>query len=258
MRLTGKTAVITGAASGMGAAEAELFASEGARVYACDVQDDAGQEVVARIRAAGGEAIYRHLDVTDVDAWAQLTATIESAGHGLHALINNAGIQVRHGLMDMDLGDLDRIISVNLKGPIFGMRACAPVMRADGGGSIVNIGSLAGLMGHPVAAYTASKWALRGVSKTAAMEFADWGIRVNMLHPGLVHTPLIAGTAAYEAMASMTPMGRAAEASEFARVALFLASDDSSFMTGVDVPVDGGFESVSAYRRVWQIVQGEA
>ncbi|MEU2131731.1 SDR family oxidoreductase [Streptomyces sp. NPDC018352] len=95
-------------------------------------------------------------------------------------------------------------------------------------------------------------------AKTAAMEFADWRVRVNMLHPGLVHTPLIAGTTAYEAMASMTPMGRAAEASEFARVALFLASDDSSFMTGVDVPVDGGFESVSAYRRVWQIVQGEA
>lgn len=258
MRLTGKTAVITGAASGMGAAEAELFASEGARVYACDVQDDAGQEVVARIRSAGGEATYQHLDVTDENAWAQLTATIQSAGHGLQVLVNNAGIQVRHGLMDMDLGDLDRIISVNLKGPIFGMRACAPLMRIGGGGSIVNIGSLAGLMGHPVAAYTASKWALRGVSKTAAMEFADWRVRVNMLHPGLVHTPLIAGTTAYEAMASMTPMGRAAEASEFARVALFLASDDSSFMTGVDVPVDGGFDSVSAYRRVWQIVQGEA
>ncbi|WP_228000084.1 SDR family NAD(P)-dependent oxidoreductase [Nocardia australiensis] len=259
MRLAGKTAVITGAASGMGAAETEMFALEGARVYACDIQDEPGRELVEQIRSHGGNATYHHLDVTDESAWAELAATIRSTDSGdLQVLVNNAGIQVRHGLMDMAMEDLDRILSVNLKGPMFGMRACAPLMRDSGGGSIINIGSLAGMMGHPIAAYTASKWALRGVSKTAAMEFANWGIRVNTIHPGLVNTPLIAGTPSYDAMESMTPMGRAAAADEFARVALFLASDDSSFMTGVDVPVDGGFEAVSSYRRVWQTVQGIA
>jgi NAD(P)-dependent dehydrogenase (short-subunit alcohol dehydrogenase family) len=225
MRLAGKTAIVTGAASGMGAAEAALFAAEGARVYACDIRDEPGQEVAEKIRAAGGDATFRHLDVSQEDSWAELSAAIATAGGGLQVLVNNAGIQVRHGLMQMDLGDLDRILSVNLKGPIFGMRACAPLMRDSGGGSIINIGSLAGLMGHP----------------------------------GLVHTPLIAaGSPAYDAMSAMTPMARAAEPDEFARVALFLASDDSSFMTGVDVPVDGGFESVSAYRRVWQLAQANA
>jgi NAD(P)-dependent dehydrogenase (short-subunit alcohol dehydrogenase family) len=258
MKLAGKTAVVTGAASGMGAAEAELFALEGARVYACDIRDEPGRDVVEKIRAGGGDAVFQHLDVTQESSWAELAAAIESAGGGLHALVNNAGIQVRHGLMQMSIDDLDRILAVNLKGPIFGMRACAPLVRDSGGGSIINIGSLAGLMGHPIAAYTASKWALRGVSKTAAMEFADWGIRVNTIHPGLVHTPIIVGTPAYDAMEAVTPMGRAADPAEFARVALFLASDDSSFMTGVDVPVDGGFESVSAYRRVWQLAQANA
>jgi 3alpha(or 20beta)-hydroxysteroid dehydrogenase len=158
MRLAGKTAVITGAASGMGAAEATLFAAEGARVYACDIRDEPGQKVVEKIRAAGGDATFQHLDVSQEDSWAELTAAIESAGGGLQVLVNNAGIQVRHGLMQMDVADLDRILSVNLKGPIFGMRACAPLIRDSGGGSIINIGAAGGFedrghgvrgLGHP-------------------------------------------------------------------------------------------------------------
>jgi NAD(P)-dependent dehydrogenase (short-subunit alcohol dehydrogenase family) len=143
-------------------------AAEGARVYACDIREEPGQEVAEKIRAAGGDATFRQLDASKEDSWAGLSAAIGAAGGGLQVLVNNAGIQVRHGLMQMGLGDLDRILSVNLKGTIFGMRACAPLMRDSGGGSIINIGSLAGLMGHPVAAYTASKWALRGFEDRGA------------------------------------------------------------------------------------------
>jgi NAD(P)-dependent dehydrogenase (short-subunit alcohol dehydrogenase family) len=247
-----KVAVVTGASSGMGAAEARLFAREGAHVFVADIQDEPGQQVVASISRAGGSAVYQHLDVTDEQSWTALVEALAGAG-GVHVLVNNAGITVRNGVMEMDMADWERILAVDLVGPVLGMRACAPLMRDSGGGSIVNIGSLAALMGHPVAAYAASKWGLRGVSKTAAMELVDWGIRVNMIHPGLVDTPLIVGTSAYGAMQSMTPMGRGATPEEVAEVALFLASDRSSFVTGVDIPIDGGFEATSAYRRVWKI-----
>lgn len=258
MRLDRKTAIITGAASGMGAAEADLFAREGADVFVCDIQEARGREVAARIVDQGGRATFQYLDVTCAESWASLVDLVVAEGNGLHILINNAGIVVRDGLMDMTIADWERINAVDLNGPMLGMRACAPLMRDSGGGSIVNIGSLAGLMGHPVAAYAASKWGLRGLSKSAAMEFVEWGIRVNMIHPGLVHTPIIEGTKAYDAMLSMTPMGRSAEPAEFASVALFLASDDSSFVTGVDIPVDGGFEAMAAYRRVWETLRDPA
>lgn len=256
MRLDGRTAVVTGAASGMGAAEAELFAREGAHVFICDVQDAAGREVAGRITSDGRRATFQHLDVTEADAWAELVARVRSEEGRLNVLVNNAGAIVRDGLVAMSMADWESTLAVNLNGPMLGMRACAPLIRDSGGGSIINIGSLSGLMGHPVAAYTASKWGLRGLSKSAAMEFAAWRIRVNMIHPGLVHTPLIEGTAAYDAMRAMTPLERAARPDEVAAVALFLAADDSSFLTGVDVPVDGGFEAVAAYRRVWQDVAG--
>lgn len=250
--IDGKIAVVTGASSGMGAAEARLFAREGANMFVADVDDESGQQVVESIIRDGGKAVYQHLDVSEEQSWRDLVDILEQAG-GAHVLVNNAGITVREGLLEMDMTDWERILAVNLRGPVLGMRACAPLMREVGGGSIVNVGSLAGVVGHPVAAYAASKWALRGVSKTAAMELVDWGIRVNTIHPGLINTPLIAGTAAYSAMRSMTPMQRGARAEEVAAVALFLASDQSSFITGVDIPVDGGFEATAAYRRVWQL-----
>lgn len=255
--IEGKIAVVTGASSGMGAAEARLFAREGARVIVADIQDEPGQQLVDEIADSGGDAVYQHLDVADEVSWEHMAARLQDLG-GVQVLVNNAGVTVRDGLLDMNLADWDRILAVNLRGPVLGMRACAPLMRDSGGGSIVNIGSLAGVCGHPVAAYAASKWGLRGVSKTAAMELVGWGIRVNMIHPGLIDTPLILGTGAYDAMRSMTPMDRGARPEEVAAVALFLASDQSSFVTGVDIPVDGGFDAVSAYRRVWQVATGAA
>jgi 3alpha(or 20beta)-hydroxysteroid dehydrogenase len=247
-RLSGKIALITGAGRGQGAAQARLFAKEGARVHLCDVLDTEGAEVAGSIRGSGDVAEFHHLDVTSADDWSAVIGAIERDGRGLHVLVNNAGIAFRFGIMDTELADWDRLFAVNLRGIFTGIKLSAPLIRQSGGGSILNIESAAGMTGHFAAAYSATKWGLRGLSKTAAMEFVDWNIRVNMLHPGAVDTPIVVDDTGFGgAMQQMTPMRRMASPDETAAAALFLVSDDASFITGADLPVDGGLADLAAY-----------
>jgi len=239
-RLAGKVAIITGASRSMGAHEARLFAREGAAVVVCDLLDARGEAVVAEIIAAGGRAIYRHLDVTDEAAWNAVVADTVAWQGRLDILVNNAGINIRANIAELLPADWARVMAVNLSGPLLGMRAAAPAMQAGGGGSVINIASVAGIRASRSAAYTASKWALRGLSRVAAVEFAPSGIRVNTICPGVVPTELNAGQPYLAVAAKRTPLRRLASADDVARAALFLASDDATFITGTDMIVDGG------------------
>ena len=251
-RLDGKVALISGAARGMGQAEARLFAAEGAKVAVCDVIDGEGKAVAEEI---GESAVYLHLDVTNEDDWAAAVAATTAAFGKLDVLVNNAGIAEGAPLAAMTLESYRRVIDVNQTGVFLGMRAVVEAMTAAGGGSIVNISSIDGMVGmNFVISYVASKWAVRGMTKTAAMELAQHGIRVNSIHPGfIVDTEL--GTeegndsAAFHSLIDehskkRAPMGRAGKPIEIARLALFLASDDSSYSTGSEFVADGGMIAV--------------
>ena len=242
-RLAGKVALITGASGGQGAAEARLFAAEGAAVVIADVLVEQGEEVAAEIAAAGGRAVFRALDVTDEDGWSALVAGIERDFGGLDVLVNNAGVGDGRGVLDQGLRGWDRVLDINTWGPLVGMRTVAPVMARGGGGSIVNISSVAGLTGYDHAAYTASKWALRGITKVAAVEFADAGIRVNSVHPGTIVTPMLARISdeVIQDYVRVNPDRRAGTSEEIAWAVLYLASDEASFTTGAELTVDGGF-----------------
>lgn len=258
-RLEGKVAVITGGARGQGAAEARLFSSEGATVIITDVLVDEGRALAAELTAGGAEVRFNQLDVTDADGWARLAKEIERDYGGLDILINNAGINLRQTLSNMARKDWDRLLEVNLTGPMLGIQACAPLIKRRGGGAIVNVGSLAGLMGHPTTGYSAAKWGLRGLTKSAALDLAPAKIRVNAMHPGLVETPIIdKHSPFYRNLCELTPLGRAGQPEELARVALFLASDDSSFITGVDIPVDGGLCEFGMYNEIWRLSTHDA
>ena len=242
-RVAGKVALITGAARGQGAAEARMFAAEGAVVVLADVLDDDGAATAAEIVSSGGRAEYRHLDVTDESAWAAVVADIAERFGRLDVLVNNAGVGDRRGIIDMGLRGWDRVLDINVWGPLVGMREVAPVMARGGGGAIVNISSVAGMTGYDAAAYTSSKWALRGITKTAALEFADDGIRVNSVHPGTINTPMISDVPdeLVRSYVRVTPQRRAAEPEEIATAVLYLCSDEASFITGTELVVDGGF-----------------
>ncbi len=240
-RLEGKTALITGGARGQGAAEAALFVEEGANVVLTDVLDADGERTADTI---GGT--FLHHDVTSEEEWAAaVVRTIELHG-GIDILVNNAGIYIENSLVGSELDEYRRIIEVNQIGVYLGMREVAPVMIEAGGGSIVNISSTAGLQGAPGSfAYSASKWAVRGMTKSAAVRLGPHGVRVNSIHPGAVDTPMIADTrmadpANREVLLGVIPLGRMAQPEEVARLALFLASDESSYSTGSEFVIDGG------------------
>ncbi|MBO22714.1 MAG: hypothetical protein CMM26_10160 [Rhodospirillaceae bacterium] len=258
-KLNGKTALVTGASGGQGAAEASLFAAAGAQVILSDIADDAGEATAAAIRDTGGNAEYRHLDVADEDNWRELIAVIAKENGSLNILVNNAGVPLRGGnITNTSLADWNRLMSVNLTGAFLGIREAAPLIRDSGGGAIVNTGSIAGLTGHFATAYSASKWGIRGITKSAAMELVDWGIRVNAVHPGLVHTPLVEESVDFvQALSDQTPMERGATSEEIAKVVLFLTCDDSSYITGHDIAVDGGFTDVGGYWRVLKQVMAQ-
>jgi 3alpha(or 20beta)-hydroxysteroid dehydrogenase len=237
-RLEGKVALISGAARGQGEAEARLLAAEGAKVVLGDVLDDAGRAVADDI---GDAAHYVHLDVRHPESWqGAVEATVQRFG-GLTTLVNNAGI-LRSGSVISTTPDAYReVIDVNQMGCFLGMHTAAPVMKAAGGGSIVNIASTGALTGlGNMVAYTASKWAIRGMTKAAAVELGRYGIRVNAVAPGSVRTEMLEESVAGADMGAFAPLGRAAEPEEIARVVLFLASDDAGYCTGHEIVADGG------------------
>ena len=247
-RLEGKVALITGAGSGMGRAAAELFASEGARVVITDVVADAGNAAVAAVRAAGGDATYIRADVS---SWSDCVAMVQCATDtygALHVLYNNAGIFPADdgGVLDTPESTWEKVMEINLKGVWLGCKAGIPAMIASGGGSIVNVASFVALMGAATAqiAYTASKGGVLSMTREIAVEYARRGIRANALCPGPIQTPLLEELLSDPARRARRmvhiPMGRLGRAEELARAALFLASDDASFMTGASLVVDGG------------------
>jgi len=246
MRLADKVAIITGAGSGMGAAEARLFAREGAHVVLADVFAEGGEAVAAEITDTGGDARFVRTDVTSDDDWARLLATTREAYGRLDVLVNNAGLSSSSQADPTSIEGWEAIMGVNATGVFLGCRNAIPVMIESGGGSIVNISSIMGFVGsrggHP--AYHASKGAVRIYTKAIAVEYGPQGIRANSVHPGFM-PPMRSGrgdqTEGRERMARITPLRRTGEPIEVAYGVLFLASDEASFVTGTELVIDGGF-----------------
>ena len=250
-RLDGKVVLITGAARGQGEAEARVFAREGARVVVADVLDDDGARVAREI---GRNARYEHLDVGDDTEWARVVDATRQAFGKLDVLVNNAGILHHHVIEDHPLDDYLDVVRVNQVGCFLGMRAVVAPMRSAGGGSIVNTASIAGLVGTAgLVAYTASKFAVRGMTKVAAVELGRYGIRVNSIHPGGVDTAMVRrpefGERDPSTAYAYLPLGRIGTVEEVAAMALFLASDESSYSTGSEFVLDGGSTAGAPGRR---------
>ena len=245
-RLEGKVALISGGARGQGAVEARLFAREGAKVVFGDILDEDGSRVEAEINEAGGDATYIHLDVTGEADWRAAVETAVNKYGKLDVLVNNAGITIRKPIEETTEEDWDRIMAINAKGVFLGTKQAIPAMRQAGGGSIINISSVAGLLGSNTtgASYTATKGAVRLFTKVTAVQHAQDGIRCNSVHPGLIETPMTADRLAdpdrREQQRERIPLGRIGTAEDVAYGVLFLASDESSFMTGSELVIDGG------------------
>lgn len=246
-RLAGKVALISGAARGQGAAEAALFAAEGARVVIGDIRAEELEAVAAELTDKGHEVVAHVFDVTDEDGWARAVGLAEERFGRLDILVNNAGVLDMAGVEATTRESWDRVVATNQTGVWLGMRAAAPAMRRAGGGSIVNTSSIYGLIGSGGAtAYQGTKGAVRILTKTAAIEFAGAGIRVNSVHPGIVDTPMVAEDVPEEVIpiiVGATPLQRMARAEEVAYGVLFLASDEASYVTGAELVIDGGYST---------------
>jgi len=243
--LTGKVALVTGAARGIGAATARELAAAGASVVVTDVLDAEGEALAVELGAAGQQAIYLHLDVADEGQWQEVVEAAVTRFGRLDILVNNAGIGTTPDVEKETLDGWNRLIAINQTGVWLGMKAAAPKMRAVGGGSIINLSSIFGAVGGFGAsiAYHASKGAVRLLTKSAAIRYAKEGIRVNSVHPGFIDTPMLdsVDAEAEAAILTSTPMGRLGRPEEIAAVIAFLASNAASYMTGSEVYVDGGW-----------------
>lgn len=248
MRLQNKVAIITGAASGMGAEEAKLFAKEGAKVVATDVQYEKLEEVVNEIIRNGGEAYAIKHNVASSEEWKYVVEQAVATYGKVDILINNAGIGGKNQFgtpETTELDEWDMVININLKSTFLGMKYVLPIMKKVGSGSIVNISSIAAMIGTAgPTAYTATKGAIRSMTKNVAASYGKFNIRVNSVHPGFINTPMMKGTLedekASEQITSIIPLGRPSEPIEVAQGVLFLASDEASYLTGTELVIDGG------------------
>ena len=241
-RLEGKVALISGGARGQGACDAKLFVREGARVIFGDILDSDGEELEAEIKKLGGYAKYIHLDVTSESDWEEVVYQVMESYGRLDVLVNNAGITLRKSVHETTVDDWDKVQNINSKGMFLGIKAVIPKMRMSGGGSIVNISSVAGLVGSSQSAYGASKGAVRILSKSVAVQYGPEGIRCNSVHPGFVDTPMVQDMHPNTRSDWMrqTPLGFFAEAKDVAYAVLYLASDESRYVTGSELVIDGG------------------
>jgi len=242
-RIKNKVAIITGGARGMGAATVRLFASEGATVVIADVLEAEGQALAAEI---GGDSFFRKHNVADEDQWQALVEEVLTRFGRIDALVNNAGVACFGAIENSTAQEFDRVFSINVKGPLLGMKHVGKVMAAAGKGAIINISSVDGFRGvNALGIYSSSKWAIRGLTKTAALEYGHHGVRVNSVHPGGVDTPMgnPQGQAGSERNWSYqrVPLQRIGEPSEIAAASLFLCSDEASYITGAELAVDGGW-----------------
>ena len=250
MRLNAKRALITGGARGIGHAIAETFCREGAAVYIADVNEELGSSAAAKLRESGHRATFACLDVGDDANWQQVIERVEQEVGGLDILVNNAGINIRKVIEDMSPEELDQMYRVNIKGPFLGIKHALPVMKRIGGGSIINMSSVCGLIGHLYTpeAYTTAKGALTTLTKAIASRYGKYNIRCNSINPSTADTPLVREMLKdpqrrQERLAEV-PLGRMASMQDIAEAALYLASPQGAFINGVALPVDGG---VTAY-----------
>jgi len=246
MRLEKKTAIITGAAGGIGSAIALRFAQEGANILICDLEQSAGKELEERIAKQGGKAIFFPMDVTSEPDWEKLVIEMTNLNFTLDILVNNAGINIRKPIEEMEVDEWDTMMRVNVRSVFLGIKHVLPIMRKQKRGSIINMSSICGLVGHKYTpeAYTASKGAITLLTKSTAVRYAKAGVRINSLHPSTVETALVkkmlSDPERMKERLDEVPLGRLATVYDVVNAALYLASDESTFITGVSLPVDGG------------------
>jgi NAD(P)-dependent dehydrogenase (short-subunit alcohol dehydrogenase family) len=255
MRLENKVALITGGYGGMGRASARLFAQEGATVFIAGRNQERGNALAQEINDAGGKSHFVELDVVNQDQWDAAVAQVKERAGALHVLLNIVGSNALVRFPHVDIEEFNQVFEINVTATLRGIQTCAPLIKDSGGGSIVNIGSVAGVTGNFSTAYSASKWALEGLSRSAAYVYSDWGIRCNVIQPGWIETDMTAKAtknpifkkAQAHVLANQVLLRRPGRAEDIGYTALFLASDESSYITGTDIVVDGGWFSSAPY-----------